>query len=85
LEKLRSRVKQRFWKIDADVGQWFMGRPVAMESNLHNVLLVPQDGVLYVANADHKRPAAERPCMRLDLHERLRCMSEETPTVTDSD
>jgi hypothetical protein len=26
--------------------------------NLHNVLFVPGDGVLYVANADHKHPAA---------------------------
>ena len=84
LETLRSRVKQRYGEIDADVGQWLMSRPVAMQSNLHNVLFVPQDGVLYVANADHKRPAAERPYVRLDLHELLQSMSEETTTVTAS-
>lgn len=84
LETLRSRVKQRYGKIDADVGQWLMSRPVAMQSNLHNVLFVPQDGVLYVANADHKRPAAERPYVRLDLHELLWSMSEETPIVATS-
>ena len=38
-----------------------MSRPVAMNSNLHNVLFVPADGVFYVANASHKQPAAERP------------------------
>ena len=44
-----------------------MSRPVAMESNLHNVLFVPADGVLYVANASHKKPAAEMPYMKVDL------------------
>ena len=84
LETLRSRVQENYGKIDADVGQWLMSRPVAMKSNLHNVLFVPQDGVLYVANADHKRPAAERPYVRLDLHELLRSMGEETLTITAS-
>ena len=44
-----------------------MSRPVAMESNLHNVLFVPADGVLYVANASHGKPAAEMPYMKVDL------------------
>jgi hypothetical protein len=48
-----------------------MCRPVAMESNLHNVLFVPADGVLYVANANHELPAAERPYVKLDLNQLL--------------
>jgi hypothetical protein len=36
---------------------------------------------LYVANADHKRPAAELPYVRLDLHELLRSMESQTPAV----
>ena len=72
LEELRKRVHERYGAIDAQVGQWLMSRPVAMSSNLHNVLFVPQDGVLYVANADHRRPAAECPYVRLDLNELLR-------------
>ena len=76
LEKLRERVLRRHGEIDVEVGQWLMSRPVAMQSNLHNVLFVPQDGVLYVANADHGHPAAERPYVRLDLHALLR----EVPT-----
>jgi hypothetical protein len=71
LEKLRERVTQKHGLIDAEVGKWLMSRPVAMSSNLHNVLFVPADGILYVANADHKRPAAERPYVKLNLRELL--------------
>lgn len=67
LEKLRQRVVEKYGQIDATTGKWLMSRPVAMSSNLHNVLFVPADGVLYVANADHRSPAAERPYARLDL------------------
>ncbi len=45
-----------------------------MSSNLHNVLFVPEDGVLYIANADHKLPAADRPYVKLDLNELLKAM-----------
>ena len=79
LEALRSRVKQRYGQIDADVGQWLMTRPVAMSSNLHDVLFVPEDGVLYVTNADHSHPAAERPYVRLNLTELLDSMKKVEP------
>jgi hypothetical protein len=69
LEELRKRVQQDYGKIDAAIGQSLMCRPVAMNSNLHNVLFVPEDSVLYVANADHDKPAADRPYTRLDLRE----------------
>jgi hypothetical protein len=71
LEKLRERVTQKHGQIDAEVARWLMSRPVAMKSNLHNVLFVPADGILYVANADHKHPAAERPYAKLNLTELL--------------
>ncbi len=58
-----------------------MSRPVAMESNLHNVLFIPADGILYVANADHKHPAAERPYVKLNLKELLTSF-DETQTET---
>jgi len=74
LEELRKRVQQGYGKFDAISAQALMARPVAMTSNLHNVLFVPEDGVLYVANADHKRPAAERPYVKLDLLELLKQM-----------
>ena len=75
LQKLRERVQEKYGQFDAELGQWLMSRSVAMQSNLHNVLFVPEDGVLYVANADHKHPAAERPYVKLDLHALLRSMS----------
>lgn len=72
LETLRQRVKERYGQIDVETAQWLMSRPVAMRSNLHNVLFVPEDGVLYVANATHDHPAAEQPYVRLDLKELLK-------------
>ena len=51
-----------------------------MSSNLHNVLFVPEDRVLYVANADHNHTAAERPYVRLDLDELLSSMLQATAT-----
>lgn len=71
LAALRQRVQDKHGQIDAQTGQWLMCRPVAMKSNLHNVLFVPEDGVLYVANANHSQPAAERPYVRLDVNELL--------------
>lgn len=71
LETLRKRVQAEHGKIDADKAKWLMSRPVAMESNLHNVLFIPADGVFYVANASHKQPAAERPYVRYSLSELL--------------
>lgn len=84
LDKLRERVNQKHGKIDAETGKWLMSRPVAMSSNLHNVLFVPADGILYVANADHKYPAAERPYVKLDLHELLRSTDETTTAASES-
>ncbi|WP_218934768.1 C45 family autoproteolytic acyltransferase/hydolase [Rosistilla ulvae] len=71
LDTLRSRVQQNHGQFDAEKSMWLMSRPVAMSSNLHNVLFVPADGIFYVANADHKHPAAERPYVRFNLNELL--------------
>ena len=79
LEKLRERVTEKHGQIDADVGKWLMSRPVAMQSNLHNVLFVPADGVFYVANASHKKPAAEQPYVRLNLNELLQSVDTRQP------
>ncbi|MEJ7593572.1 MAG: hypothetical protein WKF77_18700 [Planctomycetaceae bacterium] len=46
-----------------------------MSSNLHNVLFVPAEGVLYVANASHNKPAAEMPYVRIDLKKMLEDIS----------
>lgn len=85
LEELRNRVKSGYGRIDQEAAQGLMCRPVAMNSNLHNVLFVPEDRVFYVANADHQHPAAERPYVKLNLVELLKQMpaaSTETAKVT---
>ncbi|MCA9050349.1 MAG: peptidase C45 acyl-coenzyme A:6-aminopenicillanic acid acyl-transferase [Planctomycetaceae bacterium] len=71
LEELRRRVTEKHGKIDAEIAMWLMSRPVAMQSNLHNVLFVPAQQILYVANAGHGKPAAEMPYVRLDLQQLL--------------
>ena len=70
---------EKHGQIDADVGKWLTSRPVAMQSNLHNVLFVPADGVFYVANASHKKPAAEQPYVRLNLNELLQSVDTRQP------
>ena len=59
-----------------------MSRPVAMESNLHNVLFVPADGILYVANASHGKPAAEMPYMKVDLRKLLAEIPDDQPSTS---
>jgi hypothetical protein len=81
LETLRARVLERYGEIDDEVAQWLMTRPVAMNSNLHNVLFVPADRVFYVANATHRQPAADRPYVRLDLNQLLSELPG-TPTIS---
>ncbi|WP_231612446.1 C45 family autoproteolytic acyltransferase/hydolase [Novipirellula galeiformis] len=81
LEKLRERVQQRYGEIDVEGAKWLMSRPVAMSSNLHNVLFVPEDGVFYVANATHNEIAANRPYVKIDLTSLLREVRAETPAI----
>jgi hypothetical protein len=71
LELLRKRIQENYGKIDETIATRLMDRPVAMESNLHNVLFVPEKGILLVANASHKQPAAERPYIRIELNAML--------------
>ncbi|WP_153557492.1 C45 family autoproteolytic acyltransferase/hydolase [Roseimaritima sediminicola] len=71
LETLRARVQEKYGQVDTEVAKWLMTRPVAMKSNLHNVLFVPQDGVLYVANATHDQPAANQPYAEINLTQLL--------------
>ncbi|MFO0939389.1 MAG: C45 family peptidase [Pirellulales bacterium] len=87
LAKLRQRVQEKYGAIDAQTAMWLMSRPVAMKSNLHNVLFVPADRVMYVANADHKRPAAERPYVKIDMRQLLsepKLVHESTSSKTNS-
>jgi dienelactone hydrolase len=67
LECLRGRVLERHGRIDEEAALHLMDRPVAMVSNLHNVLFVPEKLRVHVAHASHARPAAEEPAVVFDL------------------
>lgn len=67
LMTLRQRVQSDYGAINAEKAIQLMARGVAMKSNLHNALFVPQDLVIYVAHADHQRPAADTPYARFEL------------------
>lgn len=74
LTELRRRVQEGYGHFDVAKAMALMTRPVTMDSNLHDVLFIPQDGVFYVANADHKHPACERPYEKYDLNALVRSM-----------
>ncbi|GAB5440366.1 MAG: hypothetical protein Fues2KO_07150 [Fuerstiella sp.] len=82
LEKLRERVRQEHGGIDTALALWLMNRPVAMESNLHNVLFIPKTGHFYVANASHSKPAAEMPYVKLHLPTLLDSIEHSNSTTT---
>jgi len=81
LDLLRARVLESYGKIDKPKAQWLMSRPVAMSSNLHNVLFVPEDGVFQVANASHAGPAAEQPYVEYNLGDLVRELQSATQPV----
>ncbi len=62
-------------RISADAGRFteqtaidLMNAPVAMKHNLHDVLMIPADGIVYVANAaDDGSPAWQQKYYRFDI------------------
>lgn len=70
---LCDRVEAAHGAIDAEKAIRLMDRGVAISgANLHNVLMVPEDGVMWVANAGPRgRIAAEMEYVRYDLHDIL--------------
>jgi hypothetical protein len=71
-EQLVARTQQRHGQIDQETALRLMDRPVAMNSNLHNVLFAPASTRLWVAHASiDGRPAAEQPYQAFQLTELL--------------
>ncbi len=70
-KQLAEGVKAKYGKLDAQAALELMKRPVAMRSNLHNVLFVPQELVFHVANAKGRSPACDQPYVRHDLRQLL--------------
>ncbi len=71
-DKLVERVQAGHGTFTAETALALMDRPVAMGSNLHNVLFEPKSTRFWVANAGaDKTPAAERPYYQFQLSELL--------------
>lgn len=69
---LVKRVKSQHGQIDAEAAMRLMDRPVAMNSNLHNVLFAPAKGKFWVAHASvDGQPAATQPYQCFQLPELL--------------
>jgi len=61
-------VKKGYGSFTEESAIRLMDAPVAMKSNLHNALMVPADGIVYVANADSEgRPAWKQKYYRFDI------------------
>lgn len=75
---LCQRVKDGFGKLDAQGALDLMKPGVAMNSNLHNVLFVPEDQTYWVAHASCKghQPAATQKYVKHDLREALKKLAE---------
>ena len=67
LKLLRQRILEQHGKIDAAAAIRLMDRPVAMSSNLHNALMVPEDDEVWIAHAGADRPAATMRYVRYSL------------------
>ena len=65
-------MKSGYGRFTAESARALMDRPVAMNSNLHNVLFEPKSLRLWVANATaDAQPAAEQPYHEFSLAELL--------------
>lgn len=82
-QELVRRVKAGVGKFDAESALVLMDRPVAMQSNLHNVLFEPASTRFWVANAaEDGSPAAEQPYYAFQLSDLLsRTPSLEAPDL----
>jgi isopenicillin-N N-acyltransferase like protein len=71
-DELVRRAQGSHGKLDADSARRLMDCPVAMKSNLHNVLFAPRSTKLWVANAsEDKQPAANQKYYSFQLSELL--------------
>lgn len=89
-EELVRRAQEGHGKFTAETALRLMDRPVAMKSNLHNVLFEPKTTRLWVANATpDKQPAAEQRYRKFQLAELLSRRptpdSRELPLVVSTD
>lgn len=71
-KKLAERIKAQHGTIDKEKAIRLMDRPVAMKSDLHNVLFAPQSLEFWVANAGSGTPACNEPYAHYSMTELLK-------------
>lgn len=86
-KELVRRTQEGHGQFDADSARRLMDCPVAMKSNLHNVLFAPKSTKFWVANASpDKKPAADQKYFAFQLSELLQrtpqMSAPELPLVT---
>ena len=60
-KELVTRVRAKHGQIDAPALLEIIRRPVAMHSNLHNVVFAPEKLKLWIANSSRNGPACDQP------------------------
>jgi hypothetical protein len=71
LKHLRKRIKDNYGNFTASSAMHLMDRPVAMKSNLRNVLFIPQLLKAFIAIATENKPAAMQPYVEYDFKKLL--------------
>jgi isopenicillin-N N-acyltransferase like protein len=69
---LGKRLHENFGKIDVKKMIEIIKHPVAMKSNLHNAVFLPESLIFYFADADDKTLACFRPYYKLNLKELIK-------------
>jgi len=66
-KKLSERLTQMHGKVDAKAMMQIIKRPVAMKSNLHNAIFMPETLELWFADAGRHSPACDEPYAHVKL------------------
>jgi isopenicillin-N N-acyltransferase like protein len=68
-ESISKRLKKHYGKIDAKLMIDIIKRPVAMKSNLHNAVFLPQQLTMYFSDAGEKTIACNEPYFKVNLND----------------
>ena len=71
-DALCDRLREHYGRLDASTMQAVITRPVAMDSNLHDAIFLPETLEVYFALARGRRLACDSPYEHLDFSELLR-------------
>ncbi|MGM0599557.1 MAG: C45 family autoproteolytic acyltransferase/hydrolase [Candidatus Rifleibacteriota bacterium] len=72
LKLLRKRISENYGTFNASSAMRLMDRPVAMKSNLRNVLFIPQLLKIFISVATPNEPAAQKPYVEYDFEKLLK-------------